>query len=299
MSEMVFPMDSSGPMANPTGPMNPGSPVTYAANPSSPDGQHVGALVSRGGIYEPRLMETGKSGFSRLSLSKPGRLFAFSWNPASNGVFCIEPTNETAMLMEQSAWGGAARELGAFPLSAILRGVSLDGKRLLIANRFHLSVIDVPLTATLRQEEQQDEEYYGALSPNGKWTVYVSGTEVYIRSVDGSALGRQISAFGGGTSPRFCLWRGDGKEVLFGTTDGYIWSVTVDAARGQFSTPAMSFKVHWPSQKPSTEHNARGQSRRHPNPGRNGTRSVRRQLSQRAGRLDGRWYAPVKRTRLS
>jgi hypothetical protein len=60
-------------------------------------------------------------------------------------------------------------------------------------------------------------------------------------------MGRQISAAQREGHPLFCVWRGDGKEILYNSGEGQIWSVAVDPARGQFARAVPLFRVRWPS----------------------------------------------------
>ena len=70
-------------------------------------------------------------------------------------------------------------------------------------------------------------ESWATLSPDGKWLAYASDEssrfEVYVQSFPAGGGKRQIST-GGGNNPR---WRGDGKELLYYSSDGKLISVPI------------------------------------------------------------------------
>ena len=81
-----------------------------------------------------------------------------------------------------------------------------------------------------------------ALSPDGKWLVYVSQdtdqSEVYVQPFQGSGTRWRISTQGG-IEP---FWRADGREIFYLALDGGLMSVAVEpGARPQFALPRKLF----------------------------------------------------------
>ncbi len=76
------------------------------------------------------------------------------------------------------------------------------------------------------------EEWGSAFSPDGRFLAYVSDesghAEVFVRTFPSSAAKWQVSA-GGGAGP---VWRGDGKELFYLTTDRRLFAVPIAVAAG-------------------------------------------------------------------
>ncbi len=83
-----------------------------------------------------------------------------------------------------------------------------------------------------------------AFSPDGKWLVYVggagSGSDVYVRAVDGSGGRLQVSV-DGGTDPR---WTRGGREIVYRKGNAFL-AVSVDLARGEVGTPNVLFRSRY------------------------------------------------------
>ena len=74
-----------------------------------------------------------------------------------------------------------------------------------------------------------------AFSPDGRWMAYQSGaaggtTEIYVQPFPGPGGNWQVSSGGG----RLPVWSRDGRELLYGTPDGYIMSAA-------YTTKGVSF----------------------------------------------------------
>jgi Tol biopolymer transport system component len=104
--------------------------------------------------------------------------------------------------------------------------------------------------------ESDADESQGRVSPDGKFIAYGSDAsghwEVYIRSLDGSAISTRVSPRGG-TNP---AWRGDGKELYYLEPDertrteavvsGWIMAVPVNLTSARLvSTPERLFQARW------------------------------------------------------
>lgn len=227
-----------------------GPPEAWGQISLSPDGQRVAAVATHAGISDLLVLEANKTGFARLPLSAPNRLFTWGclWVPRSNDiVYTEEVSTSEHILMKQSAAGGEIHELGK-ALSPYLKGFNEEGNRLLVSDRRRAKVVTLPLQQSPSDQDVLGDETAASLSPDGKWIVYAERGEVYVRQVDGSALRRQISESRPGTRPwRFSTWRADGKEILYSSMKGEIWSVAVNLARAEFSPPVLLFQVRWPA----------------------------------------------------
>jgi eukaryotic-like serine/threonine-protein kinase len=94
--------------------------------------------------------------------------------------------------------------------------------------------------------EHEFDQTQAQLSPDSKWVAYVSNetgrNEVYLaafhfdrRTGSTSAKGGVSVTSSGGFAPR---WRGDGRELFYLSSDGWVMSVRVGAAGAQPSTTA-------------------------------------------------------------
>jgi Tol biopolymer transport system component len=76
------------------------------------------------------------------------------------------------------------------------------------------------------------DEWGSAFSPDGRFLAYVSDEsgrpEVFVRTFPSSPAKWQLSA-GGGLLP---IWRGDGKELFYLTTDGRVVAVPIASTPG-------------------------------------------------------------------
>jgi hypothetical protein len=87
-------------------------------------------------------------------------------------------------------------------------------------------------------------EYWGRLSPDGRWMAYVSNVtgsdEVYVQSFPGPGRREQVSN-GGGSHPR---WRGDGREIFYLAPDKRLMAVAVKGGNAfEASAPAALFET--------------------------------------------------------
>jgi hypothetical protein len=148
-------------------------------------------------------------------------------------------------LVQQSAGGGGTRQLGPAP-DRFLEGLSADGKKLLVWGpaRFLQSAPFPWDNSTPRRITVAGGESQGILSPDGNWIAYRDREEIFLQSLTGSALRRQLSVSGG----YMLTWRSDGKEIIYlSTADRQICSVKVDPDRGEFAPAVPLFKVRIPS----------------------------------------------------
>jgi len=89
----------------------------------------------------------------------------------------------------------------------------------------------------------------GQFSPDGKWVAYASNEtgkwEIYVTSFPDARGKWQVSTGGGGEQPR---WRGDGKELVYLSSDGKVMAAPVTAgANFDAGTPGRAFPGHSPA----------------------------------------------------
>jgi serine/threonine-protein kinase len=227
-----------------------GPPENWDVIAISPDERHVAATLSHSDVHELRVLEAGKNGFLRLHPSASNRLLdGCAWLPGSNELLYTEETERGWVLMQQSAAGGGARELGPLP-DKYVRGISADGRQVLVADNRHLTVLPLPPPNGVAPNRTRGDEIFGALSPDGKWIAYVSNSQnqVFARPLTASSTPRQLSpaATAPGSRPSYTVWRGDGKEILYAMND-QVWSVAVDLAHERFGSPVALFSVRFPA----------------------------------------------------
>jgi hypothetical protein len=233
--------DRSGRVLGVTGP-----PETWDDIAISEDERQVAAMVVKTGIPQLGVLESGKSAFLRLKTPPPNRLIAQGcyWVPGSSDILYAAGSGGRFTLLQQSAAGGPVRELGPIGFR-YLRGISNDGKKVLLFDNSHLKLFPLPLEPTPPVEEAvAGDDNYGSLSPDGTWVTYgsVSQRAIFARPLAGSGTPIQISD--SSIPRRHPTWRGDGKEILFVAADGQVSSVTVDPARGEFRAPVPLFKAN-------------------------------------------------------
>jgi len=219
-----------------------GPASAYLSARLSPDERRIAAVVFIATGRELRILETGQSGF--LPILSPEMSHGFPnnvvWSDNSHLLY-TRSTPDGPFFTEQSASGGSeGRDLGKAP-SPSLYAAAPNGTLLTKANNtLHLAPIEGdstprPLLASNEQTSQ------GAFSPDGRWVVYVSlpSEELFVEAFPISGSRKQISS-GGGSMP---YWRRDGHEIVYLGADSCIYSVRLDAARGQFSAPERLFAV--------------------------------------------------------
>ena len=122
---------------------------------------------------------------------------------------------------------------------------SRDGKHILYergADLWYVSLPDLKPTEFLKATSTLKTARF---SPDGKWVAYASSEsgkwEIYVTSFP-DARGKWQISNGGGTQP---LWRGDGHELFYLSTDDKIMGVPVKTgANFDPGTPAMLFQAY-------------------------------------------------------
>jgi eukaryotic-like serine/threonine-protein kinase len=170
----------------------------------SPDGSRVAFNAIRGGPLDLFAKDSNLSGQDQLLLKSSDYKFPTSWS--RDGRFLLYWTL------------GPPTRVWALPLG--------DGA----ADRQPIPMAN-----------SQFNETTGRFSPDGRWIAYQSDesgkTEIYVKPFDASSAARSSSAAGapvagkwmvsngGGASP---LWRGDGKELFYLSSDGMATAVELN-----------------------------------------------------------------------
>jgi len=228
-----------------------GPASAYLSARLSPDERRIAAVVWIPTGRELRILETGQSGFLPILSPEMSQGFPNNvvWNDNSHLLY-TRSTLDGIFFTEQSASGGSeGRDLGKAPGTS-LYAAAPNGTLLTRANNtLQLAPIEGdrtprPLFASNEQTSQ------GAFSPDGHWVVYVAfpSEELFVQAFPISGSRKQISS-GGGSMP---YWRRDGHEIVYLGPGNCIYSVRLDAARGQFSAPERLFAVR--SAPNSSEH---------------------------------------------
>jgi eukaryotic-like serine/threonine-protein kinase len=186
----------------------------------SPDGSRVAFNAIRGAPLDLYVKASNLAGQDQLLLKSNDYKFPTSWS--RDGRFLLY-------------WSlGPPTRVWALPLDG---GVA-DGQPIPVAS-------------------SQFNETTGRFSPDGRWIAYQSDesgkSEIYVRPFDASSAAKSSSAAGapvagrwmvsngGGASP---LWRGDGKELFYLSSDGIATAVELNTTGTfQAGVPRPLFKV--------------------------------------------------------
>jgi len=171
------------------------------------------------------------------------------WTPDGNHI--LHHPRESDLVLQRDVARGEDREVARIPGIRALRAISPDGKTLLYDGDRLLSAIR--LSGAGEQAGPwvvlRDRNTHAGFSPDGRWIVYqaevpsVNRTEVFVRQLALSGMGKQIS-MDGGNRP---VWRGDGKEILY-LNGNKIYSVPVSVLRDgiKVGAPESLFEVRVP-----------------------------------------------------
>ena len=151
---------------------------------------------------------------------------------------------EVSLLFESSTWKGVGSWLP-------------DGKGLLISQQDPETKFDIMLLPDAGRSEPVPVlrtpfvEDNAEASPDGRHMAYESDqtgrTEVYLRSLDGSAGQWQVSSEGG-RQPR---WRADGRELFYVSSDGYMMAASIQTQpRFRPGSPVRLFQL---SERPESQ----------------------------------------------
>jgi serine/threonine protein kinase len=133
----------------------------------------------------------------------------------------------------------------------LLQSVSSDGKLLLYTMDNQKTLGDIwvlPLSEGAKPYpylETPADEGHASLSPDAKWIVYDSDesgqSEVYVRPFPSASSGKWQVSVAGGFNP---LWRKDGKELYYVSSDNKLMAVAVNASTTfESGTPQALFEM--------------------------------------------------------
>jgi Tol biopolymer transport system component len=218
-----------------------GEPGVYRTLTVSPDGKHV--AVERSDPQTQNrdiwLLNVTGGGATRFT-SDPGWDAFPTWSPDGSRIIFTSNRSGVFDLYQKAVNNAANEELlyhstdGKGPNSW-----SPNGKYLIfysLGQPTHLKLLAVTGPAdraAIPIVEPQFTSITGRFSPDGRWIVYSSNewgaNEVSVRSFDPSngAMGKAIRISNGGG--RVPLWRNDGKEIVYLTTDGTVTALEVSA----------------------------------------------------------------------
>jgi serine/threonine-protein kinase len=223
----------------------------------SPEGERLALTIKQEGDQDLWIYEFAQKTLSRLTFT-PEDEVAFTWHPDGTRLFYSkwEPSSHNIFWIPADGSGEPERlfesEYPQHPISW-----SPDG-RLLVFNEVNLDVgfdmgwdIGVITMEGDRKPrlllEAPFREWYGSLSPNGRWLAYVSNEtgrdEVYVRPFPHSGAKRRVSK-DGGLDP---VWSPNGGE-LFYRSDKKLMAVDVQTQPDlSVSSPRLLFEADFVS----------------------------------------------------
>jgi eukaryotic-like serine/threonine-protein kinase len=225
-----------------------GAPGQYRAPSLSPDGNRlVYANLADGNLWILDMRRQIPSPFT----TGPGIKLSPVWSPDGGTIFYgkqMEYGSDVA-IFEKSA--SSAQEEKVFfkgPTTIGPAQMSRDGKWLLyFANPEGESLGDIyalPMTGDRTPQRivhSPSSDVEPQLSPDGKFVAYVSGatgeSEVYVQPFPAGE--RKRMSYTGGRQP---LWRPDGRELFFVSTDGKLYAVEIKPGPNfDYGTPQFLF----------------------------------------------------------
>lgn len=222
-----------------------GEPGVYRTLTVSPDGKHVAVEMNR----DIWLLDVG-GGAGRQFTSDPGWDAFPTWSPDGKRIIFTSNRGGTFDLYEKPV-NGSTTEV-PFYHSSDGKGPtswSPDGKYIIyysLGQPTHLKLLSIDGPAERVASAVVDPQFTSItarFSPDGRWIVYTSNEsgqdEVSVRSFDAAAgtFGKPIVITKGGA--RVPLWRNDGKEIVYLTTDGTVTTLEVSTSGGEFHTGAV------------------------------------------------------------
>jgi eukaryotic-like serine/threonine-protein kinase len=153
----------------------------------SPDGSHVAFVAERGGTFGLYQKPASGAGAEELLWSTPEVAWPTSFSPDGR-----------SLVFESSGLQAGPPDLWILTLAGIRKATPF--------------------------ERTPTWEYWGMVSPDGRWIAYNSEGGVYVQTFPTPGGKWQVAA--GAGYPR---WRRDGKELFYGTVNGELMAVEVQA----------------------------------------------------------------------
>jgi eukaryotic-like serine/threonine-protein kinase len=207
----------------------------------SPDAQRVAATVlgSHNSRPEVRLYDLERGVGTRFSFGDQGANFPI-WSPDGREVAYGDPGS--GIRVKPADGGSEGKLVLKLDTNVWALGWSPDGKRMLLRiqdpNGGSVDLNDFPLEGDAKPRKlfttDPSELINGAISPDGKWLLYVSNEtgrqELYVVPYPGLGEKRQVST-AGGTSGR---WLGNRSVLYVQPADGKLFVVDFDDQGGSF-----------------------------------------------------------------
>lgn len=239
-----------------------GQPGRYRALALAPDGSRVAAERSDEKGADLWLIDAAPGGKNERFTFNPGRETSPVWSPDGREILFASDMGSGVLnfFKKPSNLAGSEEELFKSPESKNVMDWSRDGKTVSF-NPYTSGAGGEADVWTLNLADKKPALFFktnvrdigGRFSPDGRWLAYSSQVtgpaEVYVRPFPANeAGGQQMVSLGGGHHP---LWRRDGKELYYFSTDNKVMSVEV--------TPGSALKFGQPRElftagpQPSTD----------------------------------------------
>jgi eukaryotic-like serine/threonine-protein kinase len=193
--------------------------VHVGTDPKNPDDQDIWLLDLTSGVYSRQTFD-------------PATEWDPVWSPDSREILYELNKPGDPQIMELELGSSQPKKLYADGKATYLDDWSADGKFMIYHDSDNTSFHALPMTgehvpvALWHDAFARDQVHF---SPDGKWVAYNSNEsgqlEVFVASFPNLEQKRQVSNGGGGEP----LWRADGKELYYLSTDGSLMAVDVKA----------------------------------------------------------------------
>jgi len=228
--------------------------AAYPINPTlSPDGRTLAITRSVKGNTDVWLVDLDRDTPSRFTFDTVPEIYP-TWSPDGRRLAYAKPDRPRGFNVFVKPVGEAAGAGTQYPTSdsAIPLDWSRDGQFLLCRMSKPSAgwrLVALPLAQSVQPIEithANFDEKFGQFSPDGKWVSYESTEsgrpDIFVQSFPDGQGKTQVSTGGGSQG----LWRADGREFFYISTDGQLMAVPVrprNAGAIEFGTPARLFPI--------------------------------------------------------
>jgi len=225
----------------------PLTPRAFSSPRVSPDGTRLAFAVAESGRRDIWTYELGTQKLARLTRegdnkvpvwSRDGRRLAYSSTRDGTPKIWVQPADASsppeAIATGEDVIVPASWSAGDRAIVYVHADTSASGSRTAV----------VAVSGDRRPQQLFPDETRGpAVSPDGRWIAFTSTdarvSEVSVSDFPSVSTRHQISA-GGGRQP---LWRRDGRELVYRSRGGRMFSVAVDLAGGfRSAAPVLLFE---------------------------------------------------------